>query len=109
MDMTDEIRTQKTKEIETIYEIFVQLFEGLQNPNGEDACEYNISEEGYKNKLDHAFRLYYELNMKRVQKNIDQFENALKDYDAKMLEKMENYKKDTKELLAHYISLKDRK
>ena len=40
--------------------------------------------------------------------NIDQFENSLKDYDAKMLIQMENYKKETKEQLAYYISLRDR-
>ena len=102
-------RKELYEEIEYIYEIFVQLFEGLKSPNGEDPCQFNISEEGYKNKLDHAFRLYDELNRKRVQMNIDQLENSLKDYDAKMLEKMENYKKETKEQLAQYISLRDRK
>tara|TARA_R110000823_G_scaffold258915_1_gene380201 strand:+ start:259 stop:585 length:327 start_codon:yes stop_codon:yes gene_type:complete len=108
MNMSDEIRTQKTNEIHSIYSLFIQLFEGLINPNGEHPCEFNISEEEYKNKLDHAFRLYYELNRKRVQMNIDQFENSLKDYDAKMLIQMENYKKETKEQLAYYISLRDR-
>ena len=109
MDMTDEIRTRKTKEMENITQEFYELLERLQDPNGEVPTIGGTSEEEYKNKLDQAFRLYYELNMKRVQNNIERFENALKDYDAKMMKQMEDYKKDTKELLAHYISLRDRK
>ena len=109
MDLTKAQVNGYTEEIETTYEIFAQLFERLKNPNGEDPCEFNISEEEYKKKLDLAFRLYYELNRKRAHMNIVQLENSLKDYDAKMLEKMENYKKETKEQLAQYISLRDRK
>jgi len=110
MNMSDEIRTQKTKEMENITQAFYELLERLQNPNGEDPMtDLNISEEKFKNKLDQLFRLYYELNMKRVQMNVERFENALRDYDAKMLIQMENYKKESKEQLAHYISLRDRK